>query len=286
MNGKKVLITGSGGLLGSYLINFFANSIGYSSQELDITKPFDVQKIVEMAKPDIIIHAAAFTDVEACEVEVDKAFKVNTIGTQNIVNCCIDEDILFVFISSTGVYGSYKAEAYTEFDNADPQTVHHRSKYEAEKIVRNHINKYLILRTGWIFGGNVFHKKNFVHQRYLDAKNSDLIYSNDSQIGNPTYALDLAEQIKVLIDAKQYGTYNCVNHAEHVSRYDYVKGIIDLFSLDCEVKVATEGMFKRVAPVSNNESALNYKLELLNLNCMGNWDDALQHYILSLKENI
>ena len=98
MSGKKVLVTGSGGLLGSHLVNEIPNCIGYSSQELDITKTQYVNQIVEKEKPDIIIHAAAFTDVEACETEIDKAFEVNTIGTQNLVNCCIDRDILFVFI--------------------------------------------------------------------------------------------------------------------------------------------------------------------------------------------
>ncbi len=286
MSGKKVLVTGSGGILGSHLVNEIPNCIGYSSQELDITKTQYVNQIVEKEKPDIIIHAAAFTDVEACETEIDKAFEVNTIGTQNLVNCCIDRDILFVFISSTGIYGSHKTERYTEFDKVEPSTIHHSSKYEAEKVVRSHLNKYLILRTGWIFGGSALHRKNFVYQRYMEAKNNDLIHSDESQIGNPTYVLDLVEQIKVLISANQFGIYNCVNHADRVSRCDYVKKIVELFALDCKVEIAPEGMFKRIAPVSNNESALNYKLGLLDLDCMGDWDSALQRYIHTLKENI
>jgi len=286
MNGKKVLVTGSGGLLGSHLVNGIPNSIGYSSQELDITKIQHVSQILEKEKPDIIIHAAAFTDVEACEAEIDKAFEVNTIGTQNLVNCCIDRDVLFIFISSTGIYGSYKTERYTEFDKVEPSTIHHSSKYEAEKVVRNHLNKHLILRTGWIFGSSALNKKNFVYQRYMEAKNNDLIHSDDSQIGNPTYALDLVGQIKILINANQFGTYNCVNHADCVSRYDYVKKIVELFALDCRVEIAPEGAFKRRAPVSNNESALNYKLGLLGIDCMGDWDDALQRYIRTLKKNI
>ncbi len=286
MGGKKVLITGAEGLLGSHLLAGIVNSVGYSSKELDVTNSLQVREIVEMANPSIIIHAAAFTDVEACEVQVDKAYKVNTIGTLNVVNCCIDKDILLVYISSTGVYGSHKTECYTEFDKAAPPTIHHHSKYEAEKIVRNHINRHLILRTGWLFGGDTSHKKNFVQQRYVEAKGHDIIYSDNSQIGNPTYVLDLVEQIKVLINVNYFGTYNCVNHANRVSRYDYVKKIIDLFELDSRVEVAAEGMFKRVAPVSSNESASNYKLELLGLNCMSSWDDALKRYIYLLKKNI
>ncbi len=286
MSGKRVLVTGSGGLLGSHLVNEIPNCVGYSSQELDITNSQYVNHVIKKEKPEIILHAAAFTDVEACETEIDKAFEVNAIGTQNLVNCCVDRDILFVFISSTGVYGSHKTVRYTEFDKVEPSTVHHSSKYEGEKVVRRHLNKYLIIRTGWIFGGSELHKKNFVYQRYFEAKNNNQIHSDVSQIGNPTYVLDLVEQIKVLISSNQFGIYNCVNNAYRVSRYDYVKKIVELFALDCKVKIAPEEMFKRIAPVSNNESALNYKLGLLDLNCMDDWDSALKRYIYLLKKNI
>ncbi len=89
-----------------------------------------------------------------------------------------------------------------------------------------------------------------------------------------------------MIDKNQIGVFNCVNQAENVSRYDYVKKIIELFDLNCKVKEASPDMFKRIAPVSNNESALNHNLELLKINCMGNWDDALERYIDELKNKI
>jgi dTDP-4-dehydrorhamnose reductase len=283
MNGEKILVTGSGGLLGSYLIREFSNSVGYSSQELDITKPLHVRQMVEMVRPDVIIHAAAFTDVEACEVETDKAFEINAIGTQNLVNCCIDKDILFVYISSTGVYGSYKAEGYTEFDKVEPPTIHHKSKYEGEKIVRQHLSKYLIVRTGWLYGGGKEYSKNFVYQRFIEARNKDIIYSDDSQIGNPTYVYDLIGQIEVLIINKQYGIFNCVNAATKVTRFEYVKKIIELCNVSCTVEVSPIGWFNRTAPVSNNESAKNYKLNLLDLNSMPSWEDALKRYIIKEK---
>ncbi len=108
--------------------------------------------------------------------------------------------------------------------------------------------------------------------------------SDNVQIGNPTYALDLVKQIKILINNNQVGLYNCVNQAKNISIFHYVKKIIELFGLDCKVERAEEGAFKRTAPVSYNESALNHKLELLSINCMRNWDDALQEYIKILKK--
>lgn len=287
MNGKKILITGKSGMLGSSIVNCFRHEdiVGFGS-EIDITDSSSVLNKLSEEEPDIIIHTAAYTDVESCEINIDKAYLVNTIGTQNLVNYCIDKDILFIYVSSTGVYGTNKTEAYTEFDNVDPTTIHHKSKYEAEKIVQNHLNKYLILRTGWLYGGNNEHNKNFIYKRYLEASKNNIIYSDNTQIGNPTYVEDFVEQIKVLIENKQYGIFNCVNDAVNISRYDYVKKIVELFEVNCCVNIAPLDMYKRMALVSKNESAINYKLNLLSLNVMHKWDESMVKYINNIKREL
>jgi dTDP-4-dehydrorhamnose reductase len=167
-----------------------------------------------------------------------------------------------------------------------PTTVHHKSKYEGEKIVQNHLSKYLILRTGWLYGGEKTYNKNFVYKRFLEASNKDIIYSDNTQIGNPTYVVDFVKQIKILIDSSQYGIFNCVNKAINISRYIYVKRIIELFELNCNVSIAPNGMFERIAPVSHNESAENKKLNLLSLNTMGDWENSLSKYIQLLRSEI
>ena len=284
MNGKKVFVTGANGMLGSNLIKpLNCKDIIGSGSEFDITNLSLVYEKLNQIKPDIIIHTAAFTNVEECEVNPNKTYLINSIGTQNLVNYCIDKDILFIYISSTGIYGTNKNDEYTEFDKVEPTTIHHKSKYEGEKNIQNHINKYLILRTGWLYGGEKTHNKNFVYKRYLEATKNDVIYSDDSQIGNPTYVGDFVKQIEKLITNHQNGIFNCVNEATNISRYDYVKKIIELFNVDCDVQVASSEMFKRVAPVSKNESATNYKLNLLDLNIMENWETSLSKYISKLK---
>ncbi len=287
MSDKKILVTGSNGMLGSNILKFMAydDMIGYSHSKLDITDNNTVQNVLKSEKPDIIIHTAAFTNVELCETESEKAYLINTLGTQNLVNYALEHDILFVYISSTGIYGKQQNSAYTEFDSVHPTTIHHKSKYEAEKIIQNHLNKYLIIRTGWLYGGDKTHGKNYVYQRYLNLKDSEVNYSVASQTGNPTYVKNLVKQIEVLITSNQYGLYNCVDHAKNISRYHYVKKIGELFELKCEVKKAPEGMYTRVAPVSHNESAINYKLDLLGLNVMQPWEVALAEYIEYLKSN-
>ena len=287
MSGKKVLITGKNGMLGSSLISNlnYEHIVGIDSS-IDITNIEQISNKLEKEKPNIIIHTAAYTNVESCETDPDKAYLVNSLGTQNLVNYCINKDILFIYISSTGIYGKNKDDRYNEFDEVKPTTIHHKSKFEGEKIVQNHLNKFLILRTGWLYGGDKEHNKNFVYKRFLEASKNDLIYSDNSQTGNPTYINDLVKQIEILIQNNQYGVFNCVNEAINVSRYDYVKKIVQLFDIQCKVEVASKDMFTRVAPVSHNESAVNYKLDLLNLNIMGDWELSLSMYINKLKNEI
>jgi dTDP-4-dehydrorhamnose reductase len=285
MNDKKILLTGSSGLLGSTISKYFT-SVYACDKEFDITNVDMVNKKLNAQKPDIIIHAAAFTNVEACELEVDKAYKINALGTQNLVNYCIGKNILFIYISSTGIYGTKKSTRYNEFDTVMPTTIHHKTKYEGENIVKTHLNKFLILRTGWLYGGEISHGKNFVYKRYLEAKDASKIYSDNTQIGNPTYVNDFVNQIELLINSNQYGIFNCVNDAKDVTRYEYVQKIIKYFDLECDVLVAPDGMFKRIAPVSYNESAINYKLTLLDINLMGDWEISLGKYIDSIKSEL
>jgi len=287
MSGKKILITGADGMFGSGLMD----SLGYEGlvgcgRDFDITDLALVTDRLNQEQPNIIIHTAAYTDVEACEKDADKAYAVNTTGVQNLVDYCVGKEVLFIYVSSTGVYGSHKNGAYIELDAVDPTTVHHKSKYESEKIVQSHLDKYLILRAGWLYGGGRAHSKNFVYKRFLEASGKDKIYSDDSQIGNPTYVIDLIEQIKILIEHQQTGVFNCVNKAVNISRYDYVQKIVELFGIKCKVVVAPEGMFNRVAPVSHNESAINKKLDLLGLNVMGEWSEALSRYVHKLKNEV
>lgn len=289
LGNPKVLVTGAGGMLGSNLLSrlSFEHIQGFTSAQLDVSDYHEVNAVLSVEQPNIIIHTAAFTNVEACEDEKEKAYKINAIATQNIVNYCIDKDVLLIYISSTGVYGTQKSDqTYNEFDLPAPTTVHHQSKLEGEKIVTNHLNKYLIVRTGWLFGGDITHQKNFVYKRYLEARDQTSIKSDSSQIGNPTSIKNLVCQIEVLIKERQYGLFNCVDKAEGITRYDYVKKIIELFELPCKVEKVSAASFQRKAPVSPNESAVNYKLALLGLNVMSSWDESLAEYIETLKKEL
>jgi dTDP-4-dehydrorhamnose reductase len=288
MSGKKVVITGAGGMLGKILSQQLQKSyqiFPFSRDELDITNFSQVKSRLSQIEPDIIIHTAAFTNTEKCEEEVDSTYSVNAVGTGNIVNWAVGKDTLFIYISSTGVYGEERdMERYTEFDTPNPTSIHHKTKYEGEKLVEAHLQKYLIVRTGWLFGGDREDRKNFVYKRYLEALNSRVVSSDISQIGNPTSIENLSKQIELLIRERVYGVFNVVDTAERVTRYHYIGEIIKQFGLETEMEPSI--YFQRVAKVSKNESARNYKLELMGLNIMEDWRVSLERYINKLKKEI
>jgi len=282
----KILVTGAGGLLGSTILSLYKDSyniVGYTKDDLDIVDYKKVQQIIYYENPDIIIHGAANTNAEECEVNNDIAYNINAIGTQNIVNAILfsNKKTILVYLSSTGIYGTGKNSPYNEYDQVSPTTVHHKSKLEGEKVVQN-LNKYLIIRTGWLFGGGVEHEKSFVYKRYMEARNNSFIHSDNSQKGNPTYVENLASQIMFMLSAGVFGIFNCVDTGE-ATRYEYVKKIIELFGLDCKVKKGSKEMFNRIAPVSFNESAINYKLDLMGINFMKPWEESLGKYIEQIK---
>lgn len=284
----KIAVTGSSGLLGSSFVSFFkekdidflrVNRENYNPKILinEVIDYFQSQKI------SIIIHCAANTDVELCEKNEEKCFQDNYKLTEILTKVSKKLNLKLVFISSTGVYGNYKTSPYIESDISKPTTIYHKSKLDAESMIQKTLGSYLIIRTGWLFGGNTDSPKNFVVNRVVEAKNSDgEIFSNLDQRGNPTYTNDLVENIYTLIDKNVSGLFNCVNQGS-ASRFEYVSEIINLSEYHVLVKGVKKSTFNRKANVSNNEMALNVNLSEMNLNEMPNWKTSLKEYISSIE---
>ena len=189
---------------------------------------------------------------------------------------------LLVHYSSTGCYGSQEASAHTEEDVLRPLTVHHRSKAAGEEAVRASGCRHLILRTGWLFGGDVSQPKNFVWKRLLEARTAARMVSDGAQRGNPTYVGDVARQTLALVQAGVGGTFNCVS-PEGASRYDYVAEIVRIAGSPCQVERSTTP-FARRAPVAMNETAVNWRLGLIGMDRMPPWRASLKAYIDALSQ--
>jgi dTDP-4-dehydrorhamnose reductase len=190
-----------------------------------------------------------------------------------------------VFISSTGVYGAGKDLPYCETDICSPTTVHHQVKHEAEEIVLQANQSNLVIRTGWLFGGEAENRKNFVARRIEEAISAKadgrVLKSNAQQFGVPSYCDDVAARILTLAKMEACGVFNCVNFGS-ASRFEYVKAIIDAAMIPVNVEAADAQTFNRKAPVSNNEMAENRRMMELGLAQMPAWQDSLASYVSKL----
>ena len=276
------LLTGASGMLGSA----FAESLGSQAvlltrAELDVTDAKGVFAAVESRSPRVVINCAAHVDAEAAEHDADGSYRANAVLPGLLAQACRRVDAKLVHFSSTGCYGSWKAEPYTEEDPPAPTTVHHRSKLAGERQVIESGCEHLILRTGWLFGGSAGHKKNFVWRRLLEAAAKTRIESDAAQGGNPTYVEDVVRQTLALLDLGVNGVFNCVARGS-ATRFDYVARIVASAGLPCVV--SPRGAFVRAAPVSANEAAINYRLQLLQADLMPEWTGGVDRYVAAVRQ--
>lgn len=220
----RVLITGGRGQLGRALQEVLAGRhevVALGREEGDITRP-DFVRQVHYWRPDIIINAAAWTDVDAAEDHPDEAFAVNAWGAQNVALAARAVDADLVHVSTNEVFPGQPGVCYHEFDPAGPVNTYARSKWAGEQMVRALWPRHYIVRTAWLY----FHEgTNFITKILAAARRFGRLRVVADEFGNPTYARDLAEAIARLIETRHYGTYHFVNEG-YCSRYAYARTIL------------------------------------------------------------
>lgn len=285
MKQQRMLVTGAGGMVGSYVPEVFSDYDlvltdtvnGFSN--LDVRDPTSVKKALAETKPDIVLHLAAATDVDRCEQEPNWAYHTNAIGTQNIALACQASDVVMVYISTAGVFWGDKPEPYNEFDVPNPANVYGRSKLAGEYIVSSLLRRYYIVRAGWMIGGGGKDKKfvGKIARLIVEGKNPLQIVSD--KLGTPTYGKDLLKGIRGLVGTGFYGLYHMVNRGV-CSRYDVALEIRAILNRqDVEMIPVSSAYFPLPAPRAHSEAMRNLKLELLGLDGMRPWQDALGEYV-------
>ena len=207
----KILVTGARGMLGTDLCALLPQQhevIAVDLPEMDITDTTGTMAMIDLHRPEMVIHCAAYTDVDGCEREPDRAYRVNAFGTWNVAAACHKYDIKLVYISTDFVFDGEKGAPYDEFDRPNPIGVYGRSKYVGEELVRQLVAKHIIIRTSWLFGLN---GRNFVCSIHLGGMVRDELQVVADQVGCPTYTVDLAEAIAGLAGTELYGTYHITN---------------------------------------------------------------------------
>ncbi len=272
-------------MVGNYVPEVFAGyeliltDIIKGQPRLDVSQPAAVMDAVTTTKPDIVLHLAAATDVDRCEQDPAVAFQTNAIGTQNMALACQATGAILVYISTAGVFWGDKLEPYIEFDIPNPANIYGQSKLAGEQIVTSLLQRFYIVRAGWMVGGGEKDKKfvGKIAKLILDGVNP-LRVVNDKW-GSPTYAKDLLHGIRQLIETGYYGLYHMVNRG-CCSRYDVALTIREVLERpEIDVVPISSAFFPLPAPRARSEAMRNFKLELLGLDAMRTWQGALREYL-------
>jgi len=277
----KIIVTGSKGQLGKELLKLFSDDdiIGVDIDEMDITNVEQTVNLIRELNPDIVIHAAAMTDVDGCEKNEGAAYKVNTLGTRNVALACQKANSEMLYVSTDFVFAGDKDENYNEFDIPSPLSVYGKSKLEGEKLVKELLNKFYIVRTAWLYGDG----HNFVKTMLSLAENKDSLNIVSDQQGTPTFAKDLAIAISKIIDSGLYGTYHASNSGS-CSWYDFAKKIFEIKGIDIEVNPTTAEEFGSPAERPAYSVMDNFALESQDIYKMREWEEALKDYLVGEKD--
>ena len=270
---KKVLVTGAKGMLGKDLCPILEDS-GYEVIEtdvdtMDITDVFSVKGNIEKHNPDIVIHCAAYTNVDQAENDKLNAEKINTVGTDNIAKICAKNDIVLVYISTDYVFDGEKSEPYETNDVPNPINVYGLTKLKGEQSVQKYCTKYFIVRTSWLYG---IHGKNFVETMINLAQTKNELNVVDDQIGCPTWTVELSNAIVNLLENYAYGIYHACGLGE-TSWFGFAKKIFELENIEIKVHPCTTEEFPRPAKRPKYSVMRNDKL------CR-KWEIALKEYLL------
>ena len=225
----KVLVTGAAGQLGTELVSVFERGghevVGATHATLDISQPEAVAECVASVKPNFIVHAAAWTAVDACESDAEKAFAVNGTATASLVSAAEKVGARVAYVSTDYVFDGNKKSPYVETDAVNPQSVYGASKLVGEQALRD-ID--LTVRISWVCG---FHGANMVKTILrIAAAQPELTFVND-QIGNPTFADDAAGMIATLVEHEQQGIFHVTNQGA-VSWHGFAQEVLRAAGLD------------------------------------------------------
>jgi dTDP-4-dehydrorhamnose reductase len=222
----RIVITGSAGQLGVALQQQLSKHqlLLVDLPEHDITDYHRINASIVGFEPDVVVHAAAFTNVDRCEHEPETAYRVNALGTQNVALACQECGAAMLYVSTDYVFDGAKGEPYWEWDTPNPESVYARSKLAGEYVTQSLLDRFYVVRTAWLYsrGGNNYVKRVLE----LAAERPELHYVTD-EVGSPTYAPDLAGAIASLLPHPMYGIYHFTN-AGVCSRFEWAKAALEL----------------------------------------------------------
>lgn len=269
----KVLITGGSGQLGRALkrqarVNKQVVAVG--SNELNLADTPAVEQFVRQVSPDLIIHAGAMTDVDGCEREPERAWRINALGTQSIAAAAQEVGARLAYISTNFVFDGESDAPYHEFADPRPISVYGASKLAGERAVQSLCQRHFIVRTAMVYDET---GRNFVNTMLRLASTQPKLTVVADQFGNPTYAGDLAAAIWRLVETTAFGTYHLTNQGV-TSWHGWASEIFRLTGHDIDVQPIPASAYQRPARPPRNGALANLAGQALGIE-LPDWQDAL-----------
>jgi dTDP-4-dehydrorhamnose reductase len=279
----KILIAGSTGMLGTDLMAQFSSHhvFGLDRPQIDITDLDQCLGYARELQPEIIINAAALTQVDYCESHAEEAFRINAEGAGNLAKAAASIGVPLLHYSTDYVFDGLKGEPYHEEDQPNPASVYGKSKLSGEELIRVFCPDHMILRTSWLFG---CHGSNFIATILKIARNEGKLQVVNDQFGSPTYAKDLAAHTAQLLEARCRGTYHLTNSG-FCSWYELAAKCVEWSGMSgVSVTPVTSDQFPRPAPRPLNSVLANGRLLREGLAGMRPWQQAAQEYVRLLAD--
>jgi len=279
----KVLILGSNGMLGRQLMKLYGQeAAGWDRQDFDFADVAKQKSSIAHLAPSIVINCAAYNNVDGAEQDQDTAFRINAESVGDLAKICQELDIPLVHFSTNYVFDGKKGE-YLEDDIPNPLSVYGSSKYKGEGLLQKNCDKFYLIRTSVLFGNRVEgseSKKSFAEFVLEQASKKEPIYAYTDEVGCFTYAVDLAEKVKLLLEKQSpFGIYHIVNDGS-ANRFEFAtetlknKGLLE----GADLRPTTFAERPRAAVIPKRAILLNSKLPPVR-----HWKAALKEFLNNVK---
>lgn len=267
----KVLVTGANGMLGQDLCPILEDLdyevIESDINNLDIINELLTHKVITNEKPDVVIHCAAYTNVDKAEEEFEQVKLINVVGTENVAKACAKNDAILVYVSTDYVFDGKKQAPYEVDDKPNPINNYGLTKFQGEEVVKKYCKDYYIARTSWLYG---HHGKNFV-ETMIAHKNDEILKVVNDQTGCPTWTVELANGIIKMLEEFEYGTYHICGNGQ-TSWYEFAKEIFEYLDISVNLQPCKTEDYPRPAKRPQYSAMNNHKI------CR-NWKQALHDYL-------
>jgi dTDP-4-dehydrorhamnose reductase len=276
----KVFVTGARGMVGQ-AVGEYCRAIGdlvfaYDHQSLDISDADRVSEVVQKDQPDVVINCAAWTDVDGCESDRERAFAANAAGPENLAVASRKIGAGLITISTDYVFDGKKDGFYTQRDQPGPASIYGLSKLEGERRAQLANARTIVVRTGFIFGPG---GTNFLSTVIERAKRGDQLKAIGDAYGTPTYAPALARRLRELAELDLPGVFHVVNAGEGVSYEEFARAALDL-SGQTATSLETVAMdsLSRPAPRPRNSRLKCLLSEAIGLTPLPFWKESLSNF--------